>query len=612
MNSKDLNLNSVNWEHGMLLTPDHFLRQERYTDSTFLWLLRYASNSFGLVGGGPRIAENELGVARFDPIVTLTQDEQSLTISVTQCRGITPAGCIVEVTPENPVLRKFALSDLEGVKEAPVYLVAAPHEKEAADGLRDEFNPQMQTERRIAYRLSLQPAPDQMAYALVAAQIRPLRYGSGYEKDAEFIPACTTMAAHSELAAGYRQILTQVTFLAERYSELHRAMREYLLLFTERGIETEVDVQTVQFVDRMVMSLQDCVYELLDYTQAPSRFFGQLRRFLHAAAVYFDLTPGMQGYFETLKETGETEFIQLLEQQKSVLRTTRTWKVNANLGSEVRSAVASLTALQRLERALEGKYLDFRVSPQLEAMNFVFDRGGNVLFKIAAKPSRVQGLGDDLIIFFSQMRLEGRDRYRLVLVGESGAVFEKGSRITVEIRINEGSGFQRAPVNLSCEATVPGQRNFEYDFEAPDVPTITDLKVAIQAHHPIKTALLFNRHRFYAGRQQDAGRRVRAVEPLVENKPALQAAESWPLDDMDKTSSSQPQPQRLTPQSTPVGGATPVNTPPQQEETPRQRAPWEFFKRPEMPQPEAPPATPKPRFDQDDDQPKPPRRRRLE
>jgi hypothetical protein len=136
-------------------------------------------------------------------------------------------------------------------------------------------------------------------------------------------------------------------------------------------------------------------------------------------------------------------------------------------------------------------------------MSFVFDRGGKVLYKLAAKPSRVQGLADELTLTFSQLRLEGRDKYRLILVSEPGAAFEKGSRLTAEIRLNEGSGFKRAPIILTTEAKFAEQRNFEFDFDAPDVPTIMDLRVTVQAHHPIHTALLFVRHRFYASKQEE-------------------------------------------------------------------------------------------------------------
>ena len=55
MTDDDLDLRSVNWSQGMFLTPDHFLRQERYVDSLVLWLLRFALPAHGLLGGGPRV-----------------------------------------------------------------------------------------------------------------------------------------------------------------------------------------------------------------------------------------------------------------------------------------------------------------------------------------------------------------------------------------------------------------------------------------------------------------------------------------------------------------------------------------------------------------------------
>jgi hypothetical protein len=511
MNPDDVKLRTVNWEHGMLLTPQHFLRQERYFEAGLLWALRYATNSFGLVGGGPRLPDAERGAVKHDPIVVVDEDDQSLGISVTQCRALTPAGCIVDIDPECPLQRRFPKSELEGVAESRVYVACDPHEKQVVDGAVDEFNPQMKTERRPAYWLSLQVHPESAAYSAVVARIRRQRYGAGYEKDPDFIPACTTLVAHSELNSAWRKIGDDVTLMVERYTELHRAMREFLILFTERGIETAIDRDTMAFVDRMVVALQNCAYDILDPVQAPQEFFGKLRRLFHSAAAYLDLTPAVAQYFETLKETGETEFIEMIEQQKKILRSTRTWGIHDDLAVEVRQARGCLGSMQRLERALEGKYIDFRVSPSLEAMNFVFDRGGKVLYKLAAKPARAQGMADELLMYFSQLRLESRDKYRLILVGDQNAVFEKGTKIAIEIRINEGSGFRRQPVILSCESKLSDQCNFEYDFDAPDVPTITDIRVGLQAQYPIRTALLYIRHRFYA---QSAQEPVRAVEPL--------------------------------------------------------------------------------------------------
>jgi len=519
MNPADLKLDAVNWEHGMLLTPEHFLRQERYFDACLLWSLRYSSHEFGLVGGGPRLPEAERGAVRHDPVLAIDQNEEQLSISVSQCRAITPAGCIVDVDPEHAIERRFAKSDLDGVPEPRIYIVFDPSTKQVIDGPVDEFNPQMRTERRPSYSLALSVSAHNAPYAVSIARLRRQRHSAAYERDPAYIPPCTTLASYSELAAACRKIVDSITFLTERYTELHRAMREFQILFTERGIETELDAETLGFVDRMVVALQNCIYELLDPVQVPQRFFAKLRQLFHTAAVYLDLAPSVQQYFETLKQTGETEFIALVDQQKKILKTTRSQTLHDDLGMDVREVGSSVAALQRLERALEGKYLDFHVSPSLEAMNFVFDRGGRVLYKLAARDSRVQGVGDEIVLHFAQLRLEGREKYRLILVGEPDAVFEPGTAIIAEIRLNEGSGFQRAPIRLSSESKTPDQRNFEYDFDAPDVPVITDIRVNVQAHYPIRSGLLFARHRFYAAQSQENARRLEPLQPGAREAP---------------------------------------------------------------------------------------------
>ena len=496
MNGEDIALNAVNWEHGMLLTPEHFLRQERYFDSALLWTLRYATSAFGLIGGGARLPESERGAVRHDPIVTLLEDQDSLSISVTQCRAITAAGCIVEITSHNALHRRFPKSDLEGVSQTALYLTASPQEKEVIDGPVDEANPQMRTERRSLYALSLAVSAQDAPYSVAIARVRRSQTGAGYEKDRSYIPPCISLASFSELIAGWRRIVEETGSLTDRYIALNRAMQQYLVLFRERGIDTEMDRETMHFVNRMVMALEDCMFEILDATQPPPLFFTRLKRLFHSTAVYFDLSPPVQQYFRMLKETGETEFVGFVERQQAALAVTRKLEIHDDLAVEIASGLIDRVA--GLAEIAEGKYVDFRVSPQLEAMNFVFDRGGRMLYKLAAKPSRLQGFADELTIHFAGLRLEGRDRYRLILASESGAKVEPGTRLNVEIRINEGAGFQRPPVNLMCQANLEGQRNFEFDFEAPDVPTITDLRVSISAHHPIRTALLFARHRFYA------------------------------------------------------------------------------------------------------------------
>ena len=501
---KELSLTSVNWEHGMLLTPDHFLRQERYVDDLNRWATRYLISVSGLVGGGSRLPELERGAVRHDPVVTIAEDSDQLNISISQARGLTAHGQIIYVTPLFPLHVRVPKSELAGVSNAHVYVVANPDQKDVVDGIPDEFNPQMKTERSPAYRISLRLQADQVSSSLAVARIIRPPVGSGYEKDSTYIPPCTSLVSYSELTTGWRRIVENISSLSQRYRELHRAMREFLVLFAERGIDTDGDREASAFVERMVIALQALHFELLDPVQSPQRMFDRLRQFFYGTATFLDLCSSVRQYFDTLKETGETEFIALVEQQRQTLETARTSQIELDLAAEVQKALHSLLVMTRLESALEGKYVDFHVSQTLEGMNFIFDRGGRVLFKMVAKPVRLQGVGEDLTIHFAQLRLEGRDRYRLILVGEQNASFAKGYRIPIEIRINEGSGFRREPINLTSEANLEQQFNFDFDFDAPDVATILDVKVTLQAHHPIRTALLFARHRFYSSDPQSA------------------------------------------------------------------------------------------------------------
>ncbi len=336
-----------------------------------------------------------------------------------------------------------------------------------------------------------------------------------FEADPAFIPPCVSLGAHSELMVGTRRVVEAIGRLSAGYAELHRAMREFMALFTERGIDTATDHDSMQFAERMVLELQDTAYILLDRTQSPEQFFGRVRRMIHSAAIFFDLATGMQQYYETLRDTGEMELVALIEVQKHRLQLGRSLKLEEDLGVEVRKSLQALSGLEQLERTLEGKYIDFRKSNSLESTNFIFDRGGKSLYKLAARPARVQGMGDEITIFFSNLRLEGRDRYRLILVGDRSTPWLRGLSIGAEVRLNEGSGFRREPLMLSGDVKLEQQGNLEFDFEAPDVPIITDLRVTVPAYHTVRTALLFQRHRFYAGQRETPEIRTLEREPEV-------------------------------------------------------------------------------------------------
>jgi hypothetical protein len=229
-----------------------------------------------------------------------------------------------------------------------------------------------------------------------------------------------------------------------------------------------------------------------------------------------------------LGEAGETEFIPLLEQERQMLEMARQSVMHPDLGLDVQRVTDGLQRLERLEQALEGKYIDFRVSPSLESLNFVFDRGGEAFYQSVSRPSRPQVFNQELTFVFARLKLEGREAYRLILMGEPEARFEIGESLSAEIRINPGGGQPSKPIYKKAACDIFNQRNFAIDFDAPpDVVTISDLRVIVKVTRPMRSGLLYVRRRFYGkGQSRPQSDYVRSApapviepDPVVENYP---------------------------------------------------------------------------------------------
>jgi hypothetical protein len=481
----------------MFVTPDHFLRQERYIDSLAMWMLRNCTDVYGLVGGGPRVPAAERGAAKHDPVVEIYEDDEALRVTVSQCRGLSPGGDLIEIDPSHAINVSVSKGQLEGSREVGVYITCKPHDKSVEDEFEDPSNPQMRSSRRRNFEVKLDVSAEEAGHSVLLTRLVRSERGLHFERSAEFIPPCATLSAHSELIRSWRRITEQVSMLADRYAELHRAIGEYMKLAIDRGIETREDAETLGFVSRMVAALEDCAYQVLDPLQPPYRFFQQMYRLIRSAAIYLDLSPPTVSYFQMLGEAGETEFIPLLEQERQMLAMAREWSMHPDLGQDVQRILGGLQRLQRLEEALEGKYIDFRVSPSLESLNFVFDRGNDAFYQSVSRPSRPQVFNQELTFVFARLKLEGREAYRLILMGEPDARIEIGESLTAEIRINPGGGQPSKPIWKKVACDIFNQRNFAIDFDAPsDVVTISDLRVIVKVTHPMRSGLLYVRRRF--------------------------------------------------------------------------------------------------------------------
>ncbi len=512
MNENDIDLRSVNWEYGMLLTPEHFERQERYIDSGLLWLLRFATNAHGLVGAGPRVASAERGAAKHDPIVDLHEDETSLKVAVSQCRGLSPSGDIIDIDPSQPVEVSIPKQELGENAELGVYVVCEPHQKVPEEVTDDPNNPQMKSSRRRLYQVKVGIGAGDEPHSLQVCQLRRSDQTLRFEKVGGFIPVCTTMVGHSELTRAGQRLNEQLARLADRYSGLHKGIIEYISMLEPRGIPTAGDEETLRFVGQMVAALESCAYNTMDLTQSPQRFFQELYRAVRSAAVYLDLSPPTQNYFRQLAVEVETEFDSLLDQEHQTLQTSRELTIHDDLSVDVGRIERGLSRLRRLEEALEGKYLDFRLSPALEALTFFFDRQTEHLYQSKVRPAHPQLFREEQTLVFAPLKLEGRQTYRLVLIGQPGIGLEPGANLGAEIKVNVGAGQSNAPIYGKAVCDIPGQLNFAIDFDVPaEVHTIFDLRVILNASWQIKSCMLYERKFLQRGR--DLRQRDVAGEP---------------------------------------------------------------------------------------------------
>jgi hypothetical protein len=518
MNDKDINLDSVNWTQGMLLTPEHFLRQERYFDSALLWAIHYALDGYGLVGSGSRVEPVERGAAKHDPVINVDDDGEAIKVSVSQCRGLSPSGAIIEISPSNAIHASFPKSQIEGYRELGVYVVCEPHDKVVEEGYDDPANPQTKSTRRQRYRVKLDVTAAEAAHSLMVSRLRKAEGGMHYERAPGFIPVCTTLIGHSELKRAWERLRDQMISLTERYLQLHKAIVEYIAIATGSYIQTGADNEVLEFVGRMVMALESSIYDALDPLQSPRQFLQKLYRLVRGASVYLDLSPPTREYFRELVALGLTEFGAMLEQEQQALLANRELTIHDNLGDDVGRIEQAFQRLRRLEEALEGKYLDYRVSAALEALPFFFDRRTDdpALYESQARPARPQIYGDDLSFVFAPLRLDGRQNFRVVLIRENDAQFDVGQSVATIVQINQGAGQGHEPIYPKARCELYDQRNFAVDFRLPpEIHTISDVRVTVNSAYRIRSCLLYRRRLITPG----SSRVIQPIPPPPEPPP---------------------------------------------------------------------------------------------
>jgi len=494
---KPPHLGSVNWDYGLKLTPDHFKHLEHYFDQNILWVLRYMHADSGLVGGGARMGVGQLGDPSNDPSVELRPAPENLQLIVSNLRAVTPGGHLIETSSRSPLVKQIPMSDLAGTDVFYVHVFRSDEEEDKVveRGERTRINPVGEPERfhPLQIMLSLEPVVYHTGIAVACCRKR----GRDFVLDPDFIPACVTLGAHSRLWHGYQEIIKRLGALTARASELHRSMRTHFPKFREWDIFTELDLNEIGYVNRLVVAAHDCLYSISDPVQSPRQLFGHLRRLFHNVAVFLDMSPDAVGYLQELAasdpsdmldpRTDELDFQVLLGMQTNISMLAPKHDVYSDLNVDIKTTIRSLQLLQQVEKALEAKYINFRANRILSTLRFFFD--GEIPYVRAGRDGNVQKdlSSNETLFTFANLSLEGRHKYRLVLAGDEAGSFP--AEVPIRVFLND-SGMKGQAHRLSC-TKAPGQFNFDFEIPTTGEPTIADIRVAVKDQFPFRAALLY-------------------------------------------------------------------------------------------------------------------------
>lgn len=495
MTQLDPYFRSVNWTTGMLLTPEHFLRQDRYIEEQVAWLLRYCIPVSGLVGGGVRLDTVEQGLAKFDPKVELHNEGDSLRITVLRARGITPNGELVEIDESRVAHTEINRGDLAGVSELLVYVVRRAEKEPDPDSLgADGANPNQAALSRIRYEVRLGITADLSAVSMAVGRVRRASETLGFELDGQYIPPCASLLAHSALYHAATRLQSEIRLLVNEFQLVHEKAGHFAERTAARGVDVRSDLDIRAFVERAVLALETAAYETADLTIPPQRFFQQVERASRLVALALSLSASSRQFFKDLGQV-DASYTELLDAEQGILRTDRELDRREELRPVANRAADTLQRLRRLVEALAGKYVDYRLNRSIESIRFMLDRDGDHFYEAVTAPSHPQRDGDLLTFVFTQLELSGRHEYRVVLTGDprASAQWAVGQQLSVTLRVN-ATGGPRPPMSRDIMCEVEGQRNFAVNFDTPqDVATIAGLTVTVQPGQGIRGAVLFRR-----------------------------------------------------------------------------------------------------------------------
>lgn len=184
-----LNLYSVNWQDGMLITQQHLKDQENYFESLARWHALHAGDNYGLVRKSPS------GEAALSLIATVSGSR--LRVEIKRCQALTPGGYFIEI---NDTLAEIITGETDITEtQVPVFVaVDADSRKLTGDPDSSEDIPRVPFQmQNYSVHLGKNPPFPEIQYIQVAELTIN---GSEVMPSPDYFPPCITINADDRLA----------------------------------------------------------------------------------------------------------------------------------------------------------------------------------------------------------------------------------------------------------------------------------------------------------------------------------------------------------------------------------------------------------------------------
>lgn len=291
----NFNLNSVNWQDGMLLSTMHLRDQEKYFEHLAEWYALDVGYGWGLV------TKSYAGRGALN--LNLSVDGRKLRVEITRCQAKTPSGQYIEISDSSPV---FPRSEIEINKDTiPVFLGVNPQAKKpVGDPDPEEEIPRLPYLVND-YIITLYEPPNlsQGNFIQVAELINQ---GGEVRQSEDYYPPCINISADERLAGKILDFKNRLENLLSLSSRAFVAMASEGALANENTTLQAAYRETMyQFVYHLASMLDEFSVQAL--TMHPIRMIVMMRKLFRVCSSLLNIQPGLKDYLNERYFTKERQ-----------------------------------------------------------------------------------------------------------------------------------------------------------------------------------------------------------------------------------------------------------------------------------------------------------------